>query len=139
MIDSHWSHPTGGDECVSITTYYTFYLPGGAFNYPEPDRVAAGRELRVRIFKAQRPDSFSVKAYPKIDVKGTPSGRGQLLDRSLERIVADGKTVAWDAKFSVERPSRDYYLISEGHWQDREGCGGDQHAYWSFHVETRAA
>jgi len=60
------------------------------------------------------------------------------LTNALERVVRDGKTVAWDAVFSVNRPSRHYYLISEGHWQDREGCGGDQYAYWSFHVKTRA-
>ncbi len=137
VIDSRWSSPSG-DECASVTTYYTFVLPGDKFNYPEADRVTAGSELRVRIFKAQRPDSFSVAAYPKIDGKGNPSGRRRLLERTLARVVRNGKTVAWDAVFSVDRPSRDYYLIGEGHWQDTQGCGGDQHAHWSFHVETRA-
>ncbi len=137
VIDSRWSSPSG-DECVSITTYYTFDLPGDKFNYPEAHRVAASRELRVRIFKAQRPDFFSVAAYPKIDGHGNPSGQGRLLERTLKRVVIDGKTVAWDAVFSVDRPDRHYYLIGEGHWQDRQGCGGDQHAHWSFHVKTRA-
>ncbi len=70
----------------------------------------------------------------------TPASvRDWLLKRSLERVVKDGKTVAWDAVFFVNRPGRDYYLISEGHWQDREGCGADQYAYWSFHVKTRSS
>lgn len=53
-------------------------------------------------------------------------------------MVENGRTVAWDAVFSVKNPGRDYYLISEGHWQDREGCWDDQYASWSFHVKTRA-
>ena len=60
------------------------------------------------------PDSFEVAAYPKVDAEGEPAGEGRLLKRTLERIVADGKTVAWDAVFFVNRPDRDYYLISEG-------------------------
>ena len=101
-------------------------------------RPLLNRTSQGRIFKAQRPDSFSVAAYPRIDGKGNPSGQRRLLERTLERVVVDGKTVAWDAVFSVDSPDRDYYLIGEGHWQDREGCGGDQHAHWSFHVKTRA-
>ncbi len=139
VIESSWNRPAGENECVNMNVIYTFELPGGKFNYPEVDRVAAGSELRVRILKSQRPDSFSVAAYPRIDEKGNPSGEGRRLERKLERVVRDGKTVAWDAVFSVNRPSRDYYLITEGHWQDTQGCEGDQFAYWSFHVQTRSA
>ncbi|MDQ4128909.1 MAG: hypothetical protein M3151_13350 [Actinomycetota bacterium] len=31
-----------------------------------------------------------------------------------------------DTVFTVERPDRHYYLVTEGHWQDRQGCGVDQ-------------
>ena len=139
VIESYWASDAGDGLCELRTTNYTFeLLDGSGFNYPEVDRMAAGSELRVRISKTQRPDSFSVAAYPTIDEHGNPSGQGRLLRRSLERVVVDGKTVAWDARFSVNRPSRDYYLIAEGHWQDREGCDADQYAHWSFHVKTRA-
>ncbi len=139
VIESSWNRPAGENECVNMNAIYTFELPGGKFNYPGVDRVAAGSELRVRILKIQRPDSFSVAAYPRIDERGNPSGEGRMLARTLERVVRDGKTVAWDAVFSVNRPSRDYYLITEGHWQDTQGCEGDQFAFWSFHVETGSA
>ncbi len=139
VIESSWNRPAGENECVNVNAVYTFELPGGTFNYPEVDRVAAGSELRVRILKIQRPDSFSVTTYPKIDEHGNPSGEGRLLNRTLERVVVDGKTVAWDAVFSVKGASRDYYLISEGHWQDTQGCEGDQFAFWSFHVKTGSA
>ncbi|MDQ4126819.1 MAG: hypothetical protein M3151_02505 [Actinomycetota bacterium] len=49
------------------------------------------------------------------------------------------KTVAWDAAFSVNSAGRDYYLISEGYWQFREGCGTNQYALWGFHVKTRTS
>jgi hypothetical protein len=129
--ESSWNRPSGDNECVNINTFYRT-------RFPELDRVAAGSKLRVRIFKAQRPDSFSVWAYEAVDENGEPVGEARVLKRTLERVVRDGKTVAWEAVFSGNRPKQDYYLVSGGLWQDREGCGGDQFAYWSFHLKTRA-
>jgi hypothetical protein len=130
--ESSWNRATGEGECLNESALYRT-------RFPETDRVAAGRELRVRIFKAQRPDSFQIAAYREVDENGEPGGEARLMRRSLERVVVGGKTVGWDAVFTVDRPSRHYYLIGGGHWQDREGCGGDQYAYWSFHVKTRSA
>ena len=128
--ESSWDWRVGDDLCENVSTFYST-------RFPETDSVAAGSKVRVRIFKSHRPDSFEIAAYRALDENGQPSGQGRLLNRSLERVVRDGKTVAWDAVFFVHRPDRDYYLISEGHWQDRHGCGADQYAYWSFHVKTR--
>ena len=129
VVESSWDRPSGDNECVNENAIYST-------RFPETDGVAAGAKLRVRIFKSQRPDSFQIAAYRSGEENGAPSGQGRLLNGSLERVVRDGKTVAWDAVFSVRRPDRDYYLISEGHWQDLEGCGVDQFAYWSFYVKT---
>ncbi len=126
--ESSWDRPSGGG-CVNQNA---IYAPG----FPDVDRVAAGSELSVRIFKAQRPDSFEVVAFPRVDRDGNPAGRARTLPSTLERVVKDGRTVAWDAVFSVDRPDRHYYLVTEGHWQDREGCNADQFAFWSFHVKT---
>ena len=131
VIESSWVYPAGGGVCTSETAFYTF-------RYPDVDRVAPGSALRVRVFKAQRPDSFEIGAYPKVDEKGQPEGRGRRLGSTLKPVVRDGKTVAWDAVFTVERPDRDYYLIGSGRWKDRQGCGMEQYAYWGFHVETGA-
>ena len=129
--ETSWDRPVGDDLCENRKVFYST-------RFPETDTVGAGSKLRVRISKAQKPDSFLVGAYGAVDKEGAPTGEARLLKRSLERVVVDGKTVAWDAVFSAKDPGRDYYLISEGHWQDREGCGADQYASWSFHVETRA-
>lgn len=129
--ESRWDRLVGEDLCENELTFYRT-------RFPETDSVAAGANLRVRIFKAQRPDSFFVAAYREVDENGEPAGEAQMLKRTLGRVVRDGKTVAWDAVFSVNRPSRDYYLISGGLWHDTEGCDADQFAYWSFHVKTRA-
>ena len=128
--ESSWDQLTGDDECLNVSTIYRT-------RFPETDRVAAGSKLRVRVSKAQRPDSFEVAAYRRVDEEGEPSGEGRLLNRSLKPVTVDGQTVAWDAVFSVNRPGRDYYLISEGRWQDSEGCQNEQFASWSFHVKTR--
>jgi len=64
-------------------------------HFPEADRVAAGSKLRVRVSKAQRPDSFEVAAYRTADEEGEPSGEGRPLKRSLKPVAVDGQTVAW--------------------------------------------
>lgn len=64
-----------------------------------------------------------------------PAGRGREIRRTLEPVVRDGRTVAWDARFGLNRPGRQHYLIAEGHWK---GCDGmDDFALWSFHAKTR--
>ncbi len=132
VFESSWDRRLGDDECENESVIYRT-------RFPEADSVAAGAKLRVRVSKAQRPDSFGIAAYRALDEEGEPSGEARLLSRTLERVIVDGNTVAWDAVFSVKNPGRDYYLVSEGHWQDTESCGGDQFAYWSFHVKTRSA
>src|SRR3712207_5746239 len=132
VIDSSWNQPAGANECV---TQSAVYAPG----FPEVDRVAAGSRLRVRIFKVQRPDTFEVVAYAKANRDDQPVGEGRTLRSTLKPVMEDDRTVAWDAIFFVDIPDRDYYLETEGHWQDRQGCEGDQWAYWSFHVKTGTA
>ena len=111
VYKSRWDQLFNEELCYSEVIEYRY-------RFPETDRVAAGSKLRVRVSKAQRPDSFGIAAYRAVDEEGEPSGEARLLKRSLERVVVDGKTVAWDAAFSVKSPGRDYYLISEGHWQE---------------------
>jgi hypothetical protein len=41
--------------------------------------------------------------------------------------------------FRVDRSETRYRLVSEAYWQDREDCGGEQHAFWSFQVQTGGA
>lgn len=131
VIESSWAYPEEDGVCASETAIYTY-------RYPEVDRVAPGRELRVRVFKVQRPDAFEIDAYPRVDEAGRPAGQRLRLRSHLEPVVRDGRTVAWDVAFSLARPDRHYYLIGGGRWQDRQGCGLDQYAYWSFHVKTGA-
>jgi hypothetical protein len=129
--ESSWDRIVEDGLCENQNAFYRT-------RFPYTDSVVAGAKLRVHISKRQKPDSFEIAAYRTVDENGQPSGEGRLLKRTLERVVVDGKTVAWEAVFSVKRPSRDYYLIAEGLWKDREGCGNEQFAYWSFHVKTRA-
>ena len=131
---SSWTDIMDG-ETVTQTGQY-------AWRFPDKDRVAAESELRVRILKDERPETFSVTAYPRVVLNNgfwEPSGQGRLLRSSLRPVVQDGRTVAWDAVFRVNRPDRHYYLVSEGHWRDVQGADVDQHAFWSFHVKTRSS
>ncbi len=63
MIKSNRNYPSGDGLRGNEATSRNFeLLDGSGFSYPKADRVAAGSELRVRISKTQRPDSFSVAA-----------------------------------------------------------------------------
>lgn len=128
--ESSWNYPAGDGLCVNETVAYSY-------RFPEADKVASGSKLRVRILNANRPDSFRLTAYRSIDADNIPTGTAQVLPRTLEPVFREGRRVAWDAVFSAEQPGRHYYLVAEGHWEDREGCGGDQYAFWSFHATTR--
>jgi len=132
VVDSSWTEPAGNGEFVTQTASYIW-------RFPEVDRVAAGSKLRIRVLKSHRPDTFSIIAYPKVNEKGVPSGQGRQLSTSFKPVVQDGRTVAWDVIFYVNRPLRDYYVVSEGHWKDSQGSDSDQWAHWSFHVETRSS
>ena len=142
VIDSSWTKPAGNGEFVTQTAVYSWGWPkmDDSSGAPIADRIAAESKLRLRINKSQRPDTFDLMAYPKvIQNQGywEPSGQGRLLRTSLKPVVQDGRTVAWDVVFYVNRPDRDYYLVSEGHWKDVQGSGADQWAHWSFYVKTR--
>lgn len=122
-----WTSPSGGGTCVTEQAILTFGFPGDVTS------VAADSVLRVRIHKSQKPQHFYLS---KVDENGTTIRQ---LRVRLDPVVRRGRTEAWDAIFRVSRPDSDYYLTTEGHWPDREGCNGDQYAFWSFHVKTRAA
>jgi hypothetical protein len=140
VVDSSWTQPAGGGEFVTQTAVYSWGWPEvDRLGVPVGDRVAPESKLRVRIYKNQQPDTFRVTAYPKVVQNGDywePSGQERLLGSSFKPVVQDGRTVAWDAIFYVNRPDRDYYLVTEGHWRDLQGSGEDQWAHWGFYVKT---
>ena len=122
VVDSSWTQPASNGEFVTQSASYSWC-------FPQVDRVAAESKLRVRILKSHKPDTFSIIAYPRVDEKGALSGQGRQLSASFKPIVHDGRTVAWDVIFYVNRPLSDYYLVSEGHWKDRQGSDSDQWAH----------
>ena len=123
---SDWVASAGGGECVHAHADY-------ALRFPRVDNVAAGSKLKVRIYKSHKPRPFNMV---EVDKEGNPTGEVSV---RLKPVVRNEKTVAWDAVFRVDRPDTRYRLVSEGYWNDREGCGGKQHAFWSFQVKTGGA
>jgi hypothetical protein len=116
-----WFSSSGAGECADAAELV----------YPAVDRVRAGSTLHVRILEEQRPQKFSISAYRQVDEWGFPAGKTQRLDTSMQRVIEDGETVAWDVFFRVNKPGRHYYLDAFGVWED----AGD--ASWNFHVKTR--
>lgn len=108
-----------------------------ATSYPDVDRVVAGSRLRIRVLKSQKPKTFRVAAWRRLDKNGIPVGRGRRLASSLTPVVRDGKTVAWDVFFRAKRPGRHYYVSASGVWDDAEIENEEQDASWNFHVKTR--
>ena len=128
-----WSYPSrNGNSCITDEAALAFGFPR------EAPTVAAGSKLKVRIYNSQRPEPFYMQ---EVDREGV--GRGEV-SVVLKPVLRDGRTVAWDAVFSVERPRSVYRLVAEGHWQDRdcsdpEPIDPHQFAYWSFRVKTGSA
>lgn len=125
VVESCWTYRVGG-EYVSQHDLYSW-------GFPEVDRVAKGSKLHVRIHRAQKSRPFYVA---KVDERGTVQ-RGVRV--RLEPVVRDERIVAWDAVFGVNRPDTHYYLLTEGHWKDREGSCEDQYVCWSLHVKRRGS
>jgi hypothetical protein len=117
-----------------LGTHCWGYICADRLTFPNPAttaRTAPGSILHARIKYARQPTSVSLHATKSLH------RRGWLVDPrplsfTLEPVVAEGQTVAWDAFFSVgPRPDRDYYLSFSGQWEGE----GDLH--WGFHLKTR--
>lgn len=124
-----WTRPSGSGNVATTCADY-------AASFPRTDRVKAGSRLKIRLLKDERPEGVVLEAYPRANRNGTTEGKRRILDVALKRVVENGRTVAWDAVFDVNRPDRHYYLLAGGVWEDEHG-GGDQDAIWAFHVRTR--
>jgi hypothetical protein len=101
----------------------------GVSRYPSAVLVEPGTRLHIRLSENRRPERFSLTG------SRAPDGQSQRIDTTLRRVERDGKTVAWNAYFRLERPDRHYYLDAFGVWKDDGGkVQGD--AYWQFHLKT---
>jgi hypothetical protein len=100
----------------------------GLSRYPSDALVEPDTQLYIRLSENRRPKHFS------LSTSQTPDGRFRRIDTTLKRVVRDGKTVAWDAYFRLERPEHQYYMGASGVWKGAGGRRGD--AYWQFHAKT---
>ena len=103
----------------------------GVSRYPSAVLVDPGTRLHIRLSENRRPERFSLTR------SWSPDGQSRQIDTTLRRVERDGKTVAWDVYFGLERPDRQYYLGAFGVWKNQSRTvHGD--AYWQFHVKTGA-
>jgi len=98
-------------------------------SFPPAERVEADSTLHIRIPVVEEPRRASLYTAPRLDRDGFPVDSRRLAI-SLKPVRREGRTVAWDAFFSVKRPGTHYYLSFSGWW----AVAGD--AYWDFHVKT---
>ncbi|HEV2743032.1 MAG TPA: hypothetical protein VGV91_07760 [Rubrobacter sp.] len=124
-----WSYPSpNGKVCWTDEATIPFAFPKSL------PTVVAGSTLKVRVYKRHEPMSLLIQ---EIDLQGQPRGE---VAAKMRPVVRDGKTVAWDAVFTVDRPNALYRLMVDGHWQDRDCSVGpidpDQFARWTFRLKT---
>ena len=96
-------------------------------NYPPAVTVEPDTRLYIRLSENWRPKKFTLKTST------SPNGRARQINTTLRPVVRDGKTVAWDAYFRLERPNRQYFLDAIGEWQ---GARGGASVYWQLHAKT---
>ena len=90
-----WSYPSrNGNSCITDEAALPFGFP------QEVPTVAAGSTLKIRIYNSEPPRPFALQ---EVDRKGVPRGEGKdsYVEVLLKPVVRDGRTVAWDAVFSV--------------------------------------
>ena len=124
-----WSYPSrSGKACWTDEATIPLAFPRSL------PTVATGSTLKVRVYKRQEPRPIVIQ---EIDREGQPRGE---VAANMRPVARDGKTVAWDAVFTVDRPDTVYRLLAEGHWQDQdcsvEPIESDQFARWSFRLKT---
>jgi hypothetical protein len=109
----------------------------GTYDYPRADTVRAGSKLRIRINKPERPAAFRIRAYKEVDQFSNPIGTGRLLNTTFGRVERDGKTVAWNIYFRINRSGHHYYLETHGRWARVAGTHISYgHESRHYHVKT---
>ena len=85
-----WAYPSrSGNACFVDEGIFPFGFP------EDTPSVAAGSKLKLRIYKSQNPDPFTLTAYFSLQGTGQPVGpTGRLLYSSLAAVIRDGQTVA---------------------------------------------
>jgi len=122
----------GGWNGVVLETFIAGYF------LPRADLVSAGTKLHIRIDKPPRPERLWITAHEGFDREQKRFiGEGRRLDTTLRRVQRDGKTVAWDVFFHVNRPHQHYYLKTFGAWKRVPGTHSTYGSgSWTFHVKT---
>lgn len=123
---------SAGDE----PGFYERICVDAIFSWPRAQRTRAGKNARIRIFKTTAPGELSLRGWRKVDENNFPVGDGRALDYEIEESTADGNTV-FDVTFRLpDRPGH-LYIEMFGTWQDTEGDGARQDAFWHYHLRLR--
>jgi len=93
------------------------------------------RAVRIRFKKSQAPQDLSIRRWRKIDENDQPVGNGKPVDYTLKAHMSGNEIIAYDALFKLPSKPGHFYLAAFGVWQDTEGSGDDQDAYWTYHVK----
>ena len=88
---------------------------------------------RIVLRKAHRPQDLDLVFWRELDEYGMPATAPEELAVRLAPKRRQGETVAYQARFEVILEDH-VYLRLYAEWRDREGCGGYQSAYWTFHI-----
>ena len=59
-----------GEGGLNTDTAYYYY-----WRFPDVNRVAAGAEMRIRVFVDRQPEAFVLAAYPRVTKRAGPTGR----------------------------------------------------------------
>lgn len=93
------------------------------------------RAVRIRFKKSDAPQDLSIRRWRSVDENEQPVGKGKPVDYELKAHKSSGEIVAYDAVFKVPSNPGHFYVAAFGVWQDTEGSGADQDAYWTYHVK----
>jgi len=106
------------------------------WSFPRAREARAGRKARIRFYKAQPPKNLSLRRWRQLNSSGSPRGRGRSVHYELFKRTLYGEVV-YDAAFRLPRKNGHVYFAALAKWDDIEGSGSEQDAYWTFHLKLK--
>jgi hypothetical protein len=107
-------------------------------DWPDARPASPDARVRVRFLSRHRPDRIDISWYESIDRYGVPRGEAKEIEPRIVPVRNDRDRIfAYDARFRTRETRGHMYIYAFGIWEDQNGLGGPQDAYWSFHLRVR--
>lgn len=120
-----WSEE-GGGQCVDTSGY----------GFPFGEDVGAGRRVRIRVRRDQKPENTHLHAWRHVDDEREPQGDGWGIPHRVKKRTWGDRTV-YDIIFRAPNKGEHAYLSLDADFDVRPGKFGAGDANYNYHLRLR--